>query len=128
MEYSTDILNYIVAIKNKVDPSQIAFGEKITYEQVAEVHSDMTWKKGQKALNEGALDNQDTVLFRMRWNNLVTRDSLLVCEGRTYQIKDLHADKRHNTIQITATECVPSASQPKPSSSELGGGRNYGEI
>jgi hypothetical protein len=42
----------------------------------------------------------------MRWNNIVTRDSRLQCDGVTYQIQSLHADRQANTIQITATEIV----------------------
>ena len=59
-----------------------------------------------KALREGALDAYDTVIIRMRWNNVVTRDSRLECEGVTYQIQSLHADRQDNTIQITATEII----------------------
>ena len=94
----------MVAILNKKDADKIAFGAKAEYEQVACVHADLTWKKGQKSLNEGALDNKDTVMIRMRWNNIVKRDSLLECEGVTYQIQSLHADRMDDTIQITATE------------------------
>ena len=52
------------------------------------------------------MDNVDTVMFRMRWNSIVTRDCLLECEGVTYQIQSLNADRQGNTIQITATEMV----------------------
>ena len=121
-------MKHIVKIKNKKDASQIGFGEKATYEVVAEVHADLTWKRGQKALKEGALDAQDTVMFRMRWNNIVTRESLLECEGVTYQIQSLHADHQDNIIMITATEMVTGTNKPTPSSSELGGGRQYGDI
>ncbi len=100
------MLNYKVSILKKKDPDKKAFGEKTEYEQVACVHSDITWKKGQKALNEGALDSIDTVMFRMRWNNIITRDCLLEHDGVTYQIQSLHADHRENTIQIVATEIV----------------------
>ena len=100
------MLNYMVAVLKKKDPDKKAFGEKTEYEKVACLHSDMTWKKGQRALNEGALDSIDTVMFRMRWNNIITRDCLLECEGVTYQIQSLHADRRANTLQITATEIV----------------------
>lgn len=82
------------------------FGETTQYEAAACVHADVTWKKGQKALNEGALDAQDTVMIRMRWNNIVTRDSRLQHDGTTYQIQSLHRDYQDNTIQITATEVV----------------------
>ena len=70
------------------------------------VWADVTWSKGVKALREGALDAYDTVLIRMRWNNIVKRDSRLQYDGVTYQIQSLHADKQDNTIQITATEVI----------------------
>ena len=106
MGYSTSMLRWMVAILKKKDPGERAFGAKTEYEQVACVHANMTWKKGQKSLNEGALDSIDTVMFRMRWNNIVTRDCRLQCEGVTYQIQSLHADRRADTIQITATEII----------------------
>lgn len=106
MGYSSSILQWRVMILKKKDPGEKAFGAKTEYEQVACVHANLTWKKGQKALNEGALDAQDTVMFRMRWNNILTRDCLLECDGVTYQIQSLHADRRENTIQVTATEVI----------------------
>ena len=106
MGYSASILRWHVAILKKKEPAEKAFGEKTEYEQVACVHADVTWKKGQKSLNEGALDSIDTVLIRMRWNNIITRDCLLECDGVTYQIQSLHADRMEDTIQITATEIV----------------------
>ena len=106
MGYSSNILRWKVAILKKKDPGERAFGAKTEYEQVACVHANMTWNKGVKSLREGALDAYDTVMFRMRWNNIVDRDCLLECEGVTYQIQSLHADRQENTIQITATEIV----------------------
>lgn len=106
MAYSAGMLQYMVAILKKKEAEKKEFGAKTEYEQVACVHADMTWKKGQKALNEGALDAQDTVMFRMRWNNIVTRDCRLECEGVTYQIQSMHPDRRHDTLQITATEII----------------------
>ena len=104
MAYSSGILKHRVTILNK----QVAtgFGETTAYQPAATVWADVTWKKGQKALNEGVLDAQDTVLIRMRYNTIVTRDSRLQCNGVTYQIQSLHADRQDNTIQITATEIV----------------------
>jgi head-tail adaptor len=66
MGYSAGILRWRVAILKKKDPGDRAFGAKTEYEQVACVHANVTWKKGQKSLNEGALDAIDTVMFRMR--------------------------------------------------------------
>ena len=104
MAYSSGILKYRVTILNKQVAS--GFGETTSYQPAATVWADVTWKKGQKALNEGVLDSQDTVLIRMRYNNVVTRDSRLQSGGVTYQIQSLHADRQDNTIQITATEVV----------------------
>ena len=106
MAYSSGILNHRVTILGKVVAAD--FGETTSYQPVATVWADVTWKKGQKALNEGALDAIDTVLIRMRYNKYVTRESQLVCSGVTYQIQSLHADYNDNTIQITATEIVQS--------------------
>ena len=104
MAYSTGILKHRVTILNKQVAS--GFGETASYQPAATVWADVTWKKGQKALNEGVLDSQDTVLIRMRWNSIVTRDSHLQCNDVTYQIQSLHADRQENTIQITATEVI----------------------
>lgn len=104
MPYTSDILQHIVMVLNK--QTATGFGETTAYSPAGCVHADVTWKKGQKALNEGALDAQDTVLIRMRWNNIVKRDSRLQYDGVTYQIQSLHADRRADTIQITATEIV----------------------
>jgi SPP1 family predicted phage head-tail adaptor len=98
------MLKYRVTILNK----QVAagFGETTSYQPADTVWADITWNKGVKALREGAMDAYDTVMIRMRWNNIVTRDSRLQCDGVTYQIQSLHADRQANTIQITATEIV----------------------
>ena len=119
MPYTSDILQHRVTILNK----QVAtgFGETTSYQPAATVQADVTWKKGQKALNEGALDAQDTVLVRMRWNNVVTRESRLQYDGVTYQIQSFHPDRRDNTIQITATEVANHMSY-KPSASGISGG------
>ena len=100
------MLKHRVAILNKKDADNIPFGAKAEYEQVACVHADVTWSKGVKSMREGALDAYDTVMIRMRWNNIVNKFSLLECDGVTYQIQSLHADKIENIVQITATEIV----------------------
>ena len=99
-------MKYRVTILNKQVAS--GFGETTSYQTAATVWADVTWSKGSKALREGALDAYDTVLIRMRYNDIVTRDSRLQHGGVTYQIQSLHADRQENTIQITATEIVKS--------------------
>ena len=123
MSYSSGMLQWMVSIYNKLDPADKSFGAKTTFQKAGEVHADMTWKKGQKSLNEGALDSQDTVMFRMRWNNIVTRDSLLVCDGVTYQIQSMHKDFQTNTIQITATEILNNYDLEEETTNNSNGGQ-----
>ena len=104
MAYSTGLLKHRVTILNKLVAT--GFGETTSYQPAATVWADVTWKKGQKALNEGVLDAQDTVMIRMRYNTIVSRDSRLEHDGVTYQIQSMHRDYQDNTIQITATEVV----------------------
>ena len=106
MAYTSGLLKYRVTSLNKQVAS--GFGETTSYQPAATVWADITWLKGAKALREGALDAYDTVLIRMRYNDVVTRDSRLQHGGVTYQIQSLHADRQENTIQITATEIVKS--------------------
>ena len=104
MAYTSGLLKYRVTILN----TQVAsgFGETTSYQPVATVWADVTWSKGVKALREGALDAYDTIMVRMRYNTVVSRDSRLLIDGVTYQIQSLHRDYQDNTIQITATEVV----------------------
>lgn len=104
MAYSSGMLNKRVEILNKVISE--GFGTTTQYEPVTCVWADVTWSKGTKSLREGALDAYDVVLVRMRWNTIVTRDSRLRHEGKTYQILSLNADRRENQVQIIAQEII----------------------
>lgn len=102
--YDAGMTDRRVTILNKVVKS--GFGETTGYAPAVTVWAALTWNHGVKSLREGVLDAYDTVMFRMRWNDFVTRESRLVCDGKTYQIQSLNADKQANQIQITATEVV----------------------
>lgn len=106
MAYPTGLLKQRVMILNKVLPTQGEFGETTQYEVKSCVWAQVTWSKGVKALREGALDAYDTIMVRMRYNSVVSRDSRLLIDGVTYQIQSMHRDYQDNTIQITATEVV----------------------
>lgn len=93
-----------MTIRNKVVAT--GFGETTSWKDVATVWANITFSKGVKSLKEGALDAYDTVIVRMRYNNIVSRDSLLVHDGTVYQITSFHRDFQENIIQITATEIV----------------------
>ncbi|MBR2776637.1 MAG: phage head closure protein [Prevotella sp.] len=104
MGYSSGMLKHRVTIKNKVTAS--AFGETTGYADAGTVWADVTFSRGVKSLREGALDAYDTVIIRMRYNNIVSRDSHLVHDGKEYQIQSFHRDYQENIIQLTAQEIV----------------------
>ncbi len=98
--------NHRVTILNKVQPSERQFGEKTGYRRDGSLWSSYEFSKGTRALREGALDAYDSVIFRMNFsaNVTITRESLIECEGKVYQVQSLNSDKRENKIIIRATE------------------------
>ena len=120
MSYPSGLLRHRVTIQNKVVAT--TFGDTTGYIDTKTVWADVTWAKGVKSLREGALDAYDTVMIRMRWNAIVTRDSRLKAGGKVYQIQSLHDDYQTNTIQITATELVNHQVKYNQSASAISGG------
>lgn len=104
MSYQSGFRHCRVTIANKVVATQ--FGETTSYEEAKTVWANKGWKHGMKALQEGALDVYDKVLFRMNWNDIVRRDSILVCEGKKYQVLSLDGEFQKNEIEILAQELV----------------------
>lgn len=98
--------NHRVTILNKVQPSERQFGEKTGYRRDGSMWSSYEFSKGTRALREGALDAYDSVIFRMNFsaNVTITRESLIECEGKVYQVQSLNSDKRENKVIIRATE------------------------
>ena len=127
MAYEAGFRLHLVTIRNKVVAT--GFGETTQYQDIKTVHAAKTWKHGIKGLREGALDAYDKVLFRMDYNNIVQRDSLLVCEGKTYQVLSLNGDFKANEIEILAQEVVQGVPAYNPSTSTITGGtRNSSEF
>ena len=124
MGYSTGMMKYRVQVAKRATDESATFGKsgQPKYEILGTFWMGETFNKGVKAMREGALDAYDTVLIRMRYNDIVTRDSRLQHDGVTYQIQSLHADRQDNTIQITATEMVQAAPTYTPSMSTISGG------
>ena len=127
MSYQSGFLHQRVTIKNK----QVAttFGDTTDYVEAGTVWANVSFSKGMKALHEGALDAYDTVIIRMRYNTIVSRDSHLVYDGKEYQIQSFHRDYQENIVQITAQEIVQGAPTYTPSASSISGGsRNRSEF
>jgi head-tail adaptor len=98
------------------------FGDTTGYQDVCTVWANISFSKGMKALHEGALDAYDTVIIRMRWNNIISRDSHIVHDGKEYQIQSFHRNFEENIVQITAVEIVQAAPTYSPSASGISGG------
>ena len=108
--------NHRVTILNKVQPSERQFGEKTGYRRDGSLWSSYEFSKGTRALREGALDAYDSVIFRMNFsaNVTITRESLIECEGKVYQVQSLNSDRRDNKIIIRATEMTTQVNIIEP--------------
>lgn len=104
--FTSGMRNHRVTILNKAQPSERQFGEKTGYRRDGSLWSSYEFSKGTRALREGALDAYDSVIFRMNFsaNVTITRESLIECDGKVYQVQSLNSDKRENKIIIRATE------------------------
>lgn len=118
--------NHRVTVLNKVAPAERAFGEKTGYKRDGSLWSSYEFSKGTKALREGSLDAYDSVIFRMNFssNLTITRESLIECQGKIFQIQSLNSDYIENKIIIRATEMTTQVNiipkpEPEPSSSEI---------
>ena len=124
--FTSGMRNHRVTILNKVQPSERQFGEKTGYRRDGSLWSSYEFSKGTRALREGALDAYDSVIFRMNFsaNVTITRESLIECDGKVYQVQSLNSDKRENKIIIRATEMTTQVNIiPEPySSSGIEGG------
>ena len=124
--FTSGMRNHRVTILNKVQPSERQFGEKTGYRRDGSLWSSYEFSKGTRALREGALDAYDSVIFRLNFsaNVTITRESLIECEGKVYQVQSLNSDKRENKIIIRATEMTTQVNIiPEPySSSGIEGG------
>ena len=124
--FNTGMRHYRITILNKVAPAEKAFGEKTGYRYDGTLWSSYEFSKGTKALREGALDAYDSVIFRMNFsaNVTITRESLIECQGKIYQVQSLNEDHMENKIIVRATEMTTQVNivpkpEPEPSSSEI---------
>lgn len=124
--FDSGLRNHRVTILNKVQPQERQFGDKTGYRRDGSLWSTYKFNKGTRALREGALDAYDTVVFQMNFsaNVTITRESLIECDGKVYQVQSLNSDKRENKIIIRATEMTTQVNIiPEPySDGRIGGG------
>ena len=128
--FTSGMRNHRVTILNKVQPSERQFGEKTGYRRDGSLWSSYEFSKGTRALREGALDAYDSVIFRMNFsaNVTITRESLIECNGKVYQVQSLNSDKRENKIIIRATEMTTQVNIVEPYSTTDIGPTTDGDI
>ena len=103
-------------------------GEGVEWEASQPIRADVTWAKGVRALNQGALDAYGVIEVRMYWNNVVNMRSRIIYDGQTYNIlpETFHADHMENTIQFHAQVILNDSENP--SSSDLGPAESISDI
>lgn len=103
--YGSGYMNKRVDILCFEDGGESQYGRRAgQYIKRARVWAAVDFARGAKAMREGALDAYDTILVRMRWNNIVKRNSRIEYNGRTYMIQSFNEDYQANQIQLTCTE------------------------
>lgn len=100
-----------ITIQNRTTPKVGKFGKDsggVKWEDTCTVWASVTWSKGLRAMNEGAIDVYGIVLVRMNWTDKVNVRSRILYDGDTYNIlpETFHADKRQNTIQFNAQAVI----------------------
>lgn len=95
----------MVTILNRKEAESSNFGldsDGVKWEETACVHANISWSKGMRSMNAGALDAYSVKMVRMRYNCDVTMRSRIKYDGQVYQIlpETFNADKRANTIQF----------------------------
>lgn len=134
MAQSSGFRNHRIHIMNRSTDGGGDFGRNSAgrpYKYEITVWASVRFSKGVKSLREGALDAYDTLLIGMLYNAKITRESMLVYDGRTWQITSFNRDYQNNEIQITAVETPGKdlSSLIDPSSSSIIGGTTlYGDI
>lgn len=90
-------------------------GDGVSWRRAGAVWAAVTWAKGMRAMNEGAVDVYGVVMVRMNYSRRVDCRSRIVYGGDVYQIlpETYHEDYRANTIQFNA-QVIVGESIPEP--------------
>lgn len=74
------------------------------YIPVQTIWANVSFTKGKRALNVGAIEAYDTCMVRCDYHPRLTRECRLSFRNGTYQIESFNADERANEVQITCVE------------------------
>ena len=105
------MLKDCVTILNRTKAKTSEFGLDgggIDWEDAGCVFAAVSWTKGMRALNAGAIDAYGVVEVRMNWNGVITIRSRIRHDGQVFQIlpETFRPDRQGNTIQFLAQTIV----------------------
>jgi head-tail adaptor len=105
MGYSAGFLNKVIVVQNRKAATANKFGidgAGVEYEDGDVLHANVTYSKGTRAMNAGALDAYCVEEVRMRWTNKITMRSRVKYQGKVYQIipETFHEDFQDDKIQF----------------------------
>lgn len=105
MAYSSGILRFVIQVLNRKAAQGGKFGldgDGIEWAEGDYLHANVTWAKGVRSMNAGALDAYAIKEVRTRWTDKITMRSRVKFDGQIYQIipETFHADKMENTLQF----------------------------
>jgi SPP1 family predicted phage head-tail adaptor len=126
MAYGAGMLKYRIKIAKRAADTMGKYGQNSggqKYQLLGTFWAGETFSKGAKALQEGAMEAYDVLMFRMRYRSDIDRWCLIQYRGKWYEIKSLQEDYQDNQIQIIAKEMANQKvtiiePTPDPSSSE----------
>lgn len=105
MSFLAGFLDKMIQVQNRKAAQGGKFGldgDGIEWEDGDILHANVTFSKGVRAMNAGALDAYAVKEVRMRWTNKISIRSRVKYQGQTYQIipETFHEDFQANTIQF----------------------------
>ena len=111
MAYSSGMLKDRIMILNRTQAEMGDYGLDSSgpeWEETGCVWANVTWTKGVRSLQVGAIDAYGVIEVRMRFTPCITMRSRIRHEGITYNVlpETFHPDKQENTIQFLAQAIV----------------------
>lgn len=105
--YSSGLRRDRITILNRAQETVGRFGidsDGVQWQTGPTVWASVTWTKGMRALNQGAIDCYGIVMVRLNYTTAISARSRIIYDNDTYRVlpETFHADRRQNTIQFNA--------------------------
>lgn len=118
MGVSSGLLNKMILVLNRTQAKGSDFGidgDGITWEEGDCLHANVTYAKGNRALNAGALDVYAVKDVKMRWTNKINCRSRVKYQGQIYQIipETFQEDFQQDDLRFLMQLVVTDKSNPK---------------